>query len=133
MVKQKYFEIFAAFTIKHRKMVDNGREQATKRHREDGGNFNNFVVHGGDFMKRYLKWVVETYQPLGTCENYYSREMIASQNHKCRDRINRNNSLEELLKITASVKESTKALTFDHCFALNTDHWISVGKNLLLL
>ena len=36
-----------------------------------------FIIHGGSFMKDYLRWIVSTYKPLNTCEEPTFVNMIS--------------------------------------------------------
>jgi hypothetical protein len=55
---------------KHCEVYDEHQLSEAKQKRKVFGSVEDFVVYGGNFMKEYIRWIVETFQPISTCDNY---------------------------------------------------------------
>jgi hypothetical protein len=67
---------------KHRGNYDAYMELEAGKKRKLSGNILNFVVSGGDYMKEYLRWIIETFQPISTCDNPFFRRMLNAYSSK---------------------------------------------------
>ena len=62
----------------HRDVYDNYQSNEAAKKRKGVGTLEAFVVYGGDFIKEYIRWIVETFQPISTCDNPFFRRMCNS-------------------------------------------------------
>jgi hypothetical protein len=68
----------STFQAKHREIFDENLQVEAERKRKTAGSLEAFLVYGGNFMKEYIRWIVETYQPISACDNIYFRTICES-------------------------------------------------------
>ena len=93
---------------RHREIFDENLQVEAERKRKTAGSLEAFVVYGGNFMKEYIQWIVETYQPISTCDNIYFRRMCESLSPGKTQMLTSQTVLRELLKIKNQLSESMK-------------------------
>ena len=95
------------------------------------GPMDSHVVYGGEFMKRYLKWVIMTYKPYDVCNEKEFREMIECCNVKIKT-LDRHNITMKAADLAVRVKQKMAILVKDRDYAITSDHWTSNGHNNFL-
>lgn len=91
------------------------------------GTLSDFVVHGGKFMKDYLKWVVMTYKALNTCEDEYFMIMTHGLNAKA-PKLHHEAVEKTLIKVNAEIEVGMISMIAGETVAITADHWTSVSK-----
>ena len=106
----------------HRDVYDNYQSKEAAKKRRAVGTLEAFVVYGGDFMKEYIRWIVETFQPISTCDNPYFRRMCNAWSSRTSNSISAATVSKEMLKVKDQVMEAMKEFLVGQYFALTTDH-----------
>ena len=79
-------------------------------------------------MKEYVRWIVEMFQPISTCDNPYFRRMCNAWSSRNNNSISAATVTKEMLKVKDQVMEAMKEFLVDQYFALTTDHWTSCSN-----
>jgi hypothetical protein len=108
-------------------IYDRETQLVAEKERKESGSIDKFVVYGGDFTKSYLKWAINSFLPLSTCDNPYFRSMCktlsANANILCYS-----TAMSEVHRIEGQVQLSIKEFVLGRPCALTTDHWTSIAN-----
>ena len=92
------------------------------------GSIQSFIVHGGNFMKEYMRWITATFQPINTCDNIFFRNMCRALSPAKTQELLSPTVLKELLKVKDQVKLSVKEYLIGQYYSVTTDHWTSCAN-----
>jgi hypothetical protein len=112
----------------HRSVYDENLQTDAEKKRKACGSVEQFVVYGGNFMKEYIRWIVETFQPISTCDNVFFRRMCSALSPAKTQLLTSDTVLREMLKVKDQVTESMKEYLVGQYFSLTTDHWTSCAN-----
>ena len=116
------------FLHKHRAVYDENLRNEAEKKRKIFGSVEQSVVYGGNFMKEYIRWIVETFQPINTCDNIYFRKMCSALSSTKTQFLTSYTVLREMLKVKDQVTEAMKEYLIGQHFALTTDRWTSCAN-----
>ena len=88
------------------------------------GNLDKYLSTTVSHEEKFMEWIVDTYQPLNTCESESFRDMMRSVN-KNYPNLDRHSIMSKLDKREQSVKLLMKNVLQDEDVSITLDHWTS--------
>jgi hypothetical protein len=88
------------------------------------GPMDKFKVKSLNFEQKYLEWVVDTYQPISTCEQPSFRDMMEEVNKNC-PKLDRHTCMNKLKEAEYKVKAILVEVLKEQDVSVTLDHWTS--------
>lgn len=91
------------------------------------GNLEKYMSTPVNYEEKFMEWIVDTYQPLSTCESESFRDMMRSVNKNCPN-LDRHSIMSKLKQREQTVKLLMKNVLQNEDVSITLDHWTSAAN-----